>query len=311
MNNIGIEEANRVRGVPGNIAARIRAMGKNFNHDIMEATRDLYVRLHQGRSREGVTVAKNQAYGTDPRQLLDIHIPVERPDVAGGMASVIYIHGGGFVAGEKNPAGELMYGNIADYFARHGVIGINAQYRLAPQAAWPEGARDVGAVLAWARAHIAGFGGNPERVFLMGQSAGATHVATYVFRNRVHPASGPGVAGAILLSGAYAVDANPAPNTAAYYGSDATAYAGRQVLGNVERSDFPVYVGLAEYDPVRFEHSALELMAELFRRTGHAPRFKQYLGHNHVSPAYSFGTDDWTVAADVLDFVRAADGANK
>ena len=198
-----------------------------------------------------------------------------------------------------------MYGNVADYFAANRVIGINATYRLAPGAQWPEAARDVGLALAWARANIGSYGGDPERIFLMGQSAGATHVATYAFRRDLHLAAGPGLAGAILMSGPYALDVGKvSPNAMAYFGEDPSRDAAMQVLGNIECADFPVYVSMAEFDPAPFERSALELLLQLFRATGRAPRFKQLLGHNHVSPAFSFGTDDPSVGPDVLDFVH-------
>ena len=181
--------------------------------------------------------------------------------------------------------------------------GSDARQRLDVHLPNQPAARGAATVIFF---HGGGFiGGDPDKVFLIGQSAGAAHVATYAFRKQLHPAAGPGLAGAILMSGPYAVETGKlSPNVAAYFGTDASRHPGMQVLGNIERADFPVHVGVAEFDPPQFERSALELVLALFRHTGRAPRFRQYLGHNHVSPAYSFGTDDLTVAPDILDFVR-------
>ena len=278
-------------------------MGRILGPELVETTQAMDASLHQRLPRPTMQVRPDIAYGSDARQRLDVHLPNQ--PAARGAATVIFFHGGGFIDGEKNIGAGYAHGNIASSFAQHGIIGINATYRLAPAALWPAGAEDVGAALAWARTHVAEFGGDPDKVFLMGQSAGAAHVATYAFRKQLHPAAGPGLAGAILMSGPYAVETGKlSPNAAAYFGTDASRHPGMQVLGNIERADFPVHVGVAEFDPPQFERSALELMLELFRHTGRAPRVRQYLGHNHVSPAYSFGTDDLTVAPDILDFVR-------
>jgi triacylglycerol lipase len=120
----------------------------------------------------------------------------------------------------------LIYDNVPTFFARNDMIGVNMTYRLAPQHAWPSGAVDVGQAVAWIRQHAARFGGNPERIFLMGQFAGATHVATWCFVSQACGTSAPGVAGAILLSGVFApahpeyYPVQPQSHQLAYFGDD-------------------------------------------------------------------------------------------
>ena len=298
------ELSSLVRGVPPAMAARIATLGKVLDPALVEVTLSLYAALHATLPTPAIEVLTDLAYGPDPRHRLDLHLPETRPSAA--MPTVIFFHGGGFVGGDKNLAGRLMYGNVASFFARHGIIGINATYRPAPGGTWPSGAEDVGNALAWARAHVGARGGDPDRIVLMGQSAGATHVATYAFRRALHPPEGPGIAGVILMSGPYALSAGRvSENASAYFGTDASRYGHRQVLGNIERQDFPVHLSMAEFDPPQFERSALELMLELSRDARHPRRFSQYLGHNHVSPTFSFGTSDQTVSGDILDFVHS------
>ena len=88
-----------------------------------------------------------------------------------------------------------------DAQARGQLLGVNATYRLAPKHQWPAGAQDVGASARWVRANIAAYGGDPNRIVLMGHSAGASHVAGYLVHKQLQPADGDGVIGAILLSG--------------------------------------------------------------------------------------------------------------
>ena len=105
------------------------------------------------------------------------------------------------------------------------MIGVNATYRLAPAHRWPAGSDDVAAVVRWVREHIGEYGGDPERIFLMGQSAGAAHVAAYVARGGVP------LAGALLLSGLYDPAVfEPSPLNAAYYGDDPALFATQSSL---------------------------------------------------------------------------------
>src|SRR5262249_59895470 len=146
---------------------------------------------------EGVKVMAGVPYGGVARQKLDIYQPAAAADRV-----LLYIPGGGFVGGDKDDG--VFYGNLGRYFAAHGILTIVANYRLAPAHPWPAGSQDVGSVVAWTRANAKSFGGNPDRIVLFGQSAGATHAAGYLFDTSFQPSGQPGVAAGILMSGPYA-----------------------------------------------------------------------------------------------------------
>src|SRR5262245_43331740 len=146
-----------------------KALAKNI-----ETTIATFQPILKAAPKDGVVVSKNIAYGEDPKQILDVH----QPQGAREAPVVIFIHGGAYVRGDKDLYGE-MYGNIATWFARQGALGINATYRLAPGTKWPSAADDVRAMVKWAKENAARFGGDPNRVYLVGHSAGATHVASY------------------------------------------------------------------------------------------------------------------------------------
>ncbi len=84
-------------------------------------------------------------------------------------AAVVHAHGGGFVGGSV----ELFAPFIADYVARCGVPFLSVDYRLAPQAQDTAPAEDVFAGLAWLLPHAEELGIDPERVAVLGDSAGA------------------------------------------------------------------------------------------------------------------------------------------
>lgn len=101
------------------------------------------------------------------------------PEGAQGRPVMVFIHGGSFVGGSKDAA--LYDGR---YFARDAVVCVTINYRLGIEGFLPvEGAetnlglRDMIAALAWVRANIAAFGGDPANVTLFGESGGAWCIA--------------------------------------------------------------------------------------------------------------------------------------
>lgn len=105
------------------------------------------------------------AYGSDPKQRLDVYRPVSKPS---GAPVFVFLHGGGFREGDK-----AQYGYVSAPLARHGIVTVVASYRLMPQAHYPDQPDDVKRALAWVHANIARYGGNPDAIYLGGHSAGA------------------------------------------------------------------------------------------------------------------------------------------
>ncbi len=107
---------------------------------------------------------------------LDVGTP--DPSPAAGLPVLVYLHGGGFVAGSH---ASPWYGGQA--FHRDGVVTVSIAYRLGFDGfGWIDGAptnrgvRDQLAALAWAQRNIRAFGGDPARVTIAGQSAGGAAV---------------------------------------------------------------------------------------------------------------------------------------
>lgn len=292
---------------PEQLQALMRDAGHVFNPDILKATFDIFTPMHDAARMDGITVHKDLAYGADDRHRLDVFAPAEKPDTP--VPVVIYFHGGGFVAGARSPVPGVIYDNVPKFFARNGMIGVNATYRLAPDHTWPAGAQDVGAAIAWLKENIADYGGDPERIFVIGQSAGAAHVSTHIFMENIHGLAGPGVAGAILLSGLYApldpdyVDENPPENVYAYLGEDSADWEVKSPLYHIKPGHPPVFVVVSEYDPYWLAWPSTALVASLTKCDRHVPRFKFLAGHNHVSPPMMIDTDYDSLGPDILNFI--------
>jgi acetyl esterase/lipase len=262
-----------------------------------------YTTLLERQSDGGVRATRGIAYGPHERHKLDVY----QTERGSRMPVVMFVHGGAFIRGARDVNTQI-YSNVARYFARKGFLGINVGYRLAPEARYPDGSLDVGAAVAWARAHVREYGGDPERIFLVGHSAGGTHVATYVADPRARPAEGHCVCGIVLLSARLRIEARPDnPNAAgvrAYYGDDAWLYEERSPVTHAANIDVPVFIVTAEYDNPYLDIYGLELAHRLGELHKRAPRFTRTTRHNHISLVAHFHTDEEILGLEILDFIE-------
>lgn len=276
----------------------IKAMGPNLNPQVIEGTGKLYAEIHKTTPKGTLRATKDLKYGPDAKQGMDIYRP--QTDAA-GRAAVVFIHGGGLTGGDKvNPLSDLMNANVATYFARHDMVGINATYRLVPNITYPQGAEDMKAIVAWIRANATDYGIDPERIFFLCASAGCTHVSSLLFDSTMMDDGDPDIAGAIMLSGAYQADNQD------YFGSDpaqrersSAFYLAEQYQGR----DVPVFLLSAEYDPHGIEAGTARLYDILCRTREACPRFAQARDHNHISINQHINSGDERYTAMMLEFI--------
>jgi arylformamidase len=290
--------------MPADIAAKLKEIGPVLNPAMIQATFALYI-SKVPKASPGVSSQEDLAYGPDERHRLDVFAPAARPGRA--MPVVLFVPGGGYVGGAKNREGVPFYQNVGVFFAKNGVVGVTMNYRLAPKHPWPAGGEDVAAALRWIRNNIADFGGDPERIFLFGQSAGGTHAAHYVFDERLQPADGrDGVAGALLQSPVLdPAGAPPGPDVEAYFGNPA-GWAEKSLLTKLDGRKIPVFLVYAELDPKPFRDQAALLAEGLAKRDGGAkPPMLELPGHNHISEIAHLGSsDDTALGHALLEFIR-------
>jgi acetyl esterase len=298
-------EAHSARaGPPSHIAARIRALGAVLD---MNTTLQIYQPLLALQPRAGVSVKRDLPYGPDPRHRLDVYRCESTP---GPSPVLVVFHGGGFVRGDKQERE-----NAGLCFAREGYLVIVPNYRLGPAHQWPAGAEDVMSALAWARVHAVDHGGDRGRIWLLGESAGAAHVATATLLSRFHPLGGLSIAGAVLISGVYNVHlerlareqfgvSTPDPRNEPYFGSDFASYPAMSVVEHVDSRPFPLLMTYAELDLLPMQVQTGELFSRLVVKHGFAPELRVIPGHNHLTQIYSVNTGDTALTAPVLDFLQ-------
>jgi len=104
------------------------------------------------------------AYGDQERNVLDIYAPKD----AKNLPVVFWIHGGGWQAGDKSEVKEK-----PKAFVERGFVFVSTNYRLLPKVEMQTIFRDVAKSIGWVYKNIAAHGGDPNRIFVMGHSAGA------------------------------------------------------------------------------------------------------------------------------------------
>ncbi len=142
--------------------------------------------------------------GADDRHRLDLFVPRGRT----GYPVVVLVHGGAWMLGDKSCCG--LYSAVGDFLASQGVGLVLPNYRLSPGVTHPEHIKDVARAVAWTKHHIAEHGGDPERLFLAGHSAGGHLVALLATDETYLKAEGLGTAdikGVIAVSGVYRIPA--------------------------------------------------------------------------------------------------------
>ena len=279
-------------------AAKVRAIGRAILPAIMPS-QEIYAGQHETEPYAGVSVTRDAKYGPHERNRLDVFAA---EGAAGNRPIFIFVHGGGFVMGDKHQPGSPYLDNIALWAAHHGMVGINITYRLAPEFQFPSGAEDLAAAVAWARTHASEFAGDPERIFVMGTSAGAVHVADFIAQPQFK-AGHAGVKGAILLSGIYDVTFGGAPPAPAYYGEDASTHAAKSSLPGLIESDIPIMFVVTEFDPEPFERQAMRMLEKWSERHGAWPFFLRLMGHNHLTSTFHLNTDDDYLGVQMLRFM--------
>jgi len=286
--------------VPAEIAQKLAELGRVVDPP---ATARLYAPLQQKEPYFGVRIERDLKYGPAERNLLDVFMPQA---TTSGRPVLMFVHGGAFIRGNKRMPGSPFYDNIMLWAVKNGFIGVNMTYRLAPQFPWPAGAEDVASTVKWVSDEITERGGDPSRIYLMGHSAGAIHVASYVSHPEFYKAKNGGLKGVIMVSGIYDLTANPLSEPErAYFGDDASRYAAQSSLTGLSKTSIPLMAVSSELDPPVFVRQ-FELLKEVTckRPTGCA-RTVMLPQHSHMSEVYSINTADTRLTDQILEFVRS------
>ena len=302
-----------VQQLPLDVIARLRAIDPAVSPEQACDSWALLTPFHEKAGYQAPRIERDLSYGEHPRHRLDVHsLDLHGGDSpAAGLAPVfVFVHGGGFVGGDKHTPGTPRYDLVGAWAVRHGLVGVTMTHRLAPEFSWPSGAQDVAIAVAWLRSNIADYGGDPDRIVVAGNSAGAVHVADYIAGHAgasLGGASFDGVRGAALLSGIYQLrSARPGEPGYAYYG----AHPGQDTstLPGLLESSIPLLFSVAERDGPAFHQAAAEVVSAWLARHGTMPDLVWVDGHNHMSTIGSLTVDEAALGVPLARFIERNTG---
>jgi acetyl esterase/lipase len=292
--------------IPAALQALMTEVGPRWGEGVTSNVKmmvDEFSKVHAAASHEDSRVTADIAYGAHPRQQFDLFEPATG---SGKRPLVIFVHGGAFVQGHRNRTPQI-YANVLHYFARHGILGINMGYRLAPDATYPEASLDIAAVVSWAHDHAAEIGADPKRIFLMGHSAGGAHAGAYAYDRRIHGKAGPRLAGLVIVSGRVRAETLPdnpnAEKVRAYYGSDPSRLENGSAVSHVDANSVPTFIAMAQYENPLIDLHCLELANRLAVAKRRVPPVFWLRGHNHTSIIGHMNTAEDVLGGAIRTFI--------
>jgi acetyl esterase/lipase len=234
-----------------------------------------------------------------------LHLDVYAPKDVTNAPIVVFFYGGSWVVGKRH-----WYRYVGDALARNGVITVIPDYRKYPDVQFPAFMHDAARAVAWTHEHAAELGGDAQRLFVMGHSAGGQiaallacdkrYLATVDLRPR-------GLAGMIGLAGAYAflpfVESEPE-----IFGNDAKGRYDSQPINFVDGDEPPMLLLQGEDDDEVPPHNA-QAMAERAQAMDGTAQLKLYpgIGHTSILLAFARGRAGHSPALrDTIEFISQA-----
>jgi acetyl esterase/lipase len=226
---------------------------------------------------DGYTQHAGLSYGSNPRQALDVYEPTSAAP-PGGRTVVVFLYGGSWRRGARET-----YRFVGEALTSKGFVAVLPDYRVYPEVVYPAFVDDAAATVKWTIENIGRFGGNKDRIVLMGHSAGA-HIAALVAldhqflkRQGVSPSAVKGVVG---LAGPYSFDPLEYGVTRAVFGHLPDPQVVRPVL-YAKNAAPPMLLLHGSDDSTVRPHNSTD-MATALTNGGNVARVKVYDDEGHI-----------------------------
>jgi acetyl esterase/lipase len=260
----------------------------------------LEANLPPGNLAPNVTALRDLTYTEGPEEdankhRLDLYVPKDRRPAP----VFLFIHGGAWKSGDR-----ALYPSVANRFAREGVLVAVMSYRLAPKHPHPAQIEDVAAAFAWLWRHVGEHGGDTNRFFVGGHSAGGHLAALLALDERHlqrHQLSPRLIKGVLCLSGVY--DVNDGSRESRVFGKDEAAKVSASPIHHVRAPAPPFLVTYCQWDYPTLPFQARTFHAAL-RRAGIASELLYVPGQGHITEMFALSRDDDMQARAVLKFIQ-------
>jgi len=230
---------------------------------------------------ETVQLGTGVAYADGPRKKLDVYAPETQ---IGAAPVVFFIYGGGWNRGQRSD-----YQFVGRALAARGFVVVVADYRLVPEVRYPEFLEDCAQALRWTQDNIASYGGDPQRLFLAGHSAGAYNAVMLGLDPsflRDYGVTVP-IRGIAALAGPFDFYPFEYGEVSAAFGS-APNPEGTQPVNLVTSDAPPMFLATGMYDPIVRPRNT-ETLAKKLTSSGVWVTTKYYEGIGHMEAVTSLG----------------------
>lgn len=254
----------------------------------------------------GFQVYTNIAYYEGPdahpsKHRLDLFVPQGLQDAP----VLIFVHGGAWTSGDKN-----LYSFIGRAFAEQGFVTAVINYRLSPQVQHPAHIEDVARAFAWVHRNVARYGGNPEKIFVMGHSSGGHLTALLALDEKYLQAHGltlSAIRGAVPISGIYDVTVEPPDPINVYrvvFGTDPQVRRDASPITHVGPNKPPFLIMYAQFDFPGFGAQAQQLLSRL-REYDNDATLIEIPNRDHVTIIFNIGVSGDRTTEEILKFLRS------
>lgn len=252
---------------------------------------------------ESRKVASDVAYGDGPRRKLDVYAPVAtgRPP----RPIIVFLYGGSWSGGTREG-----YQFAARALAAAGFVTVVPDYRLVPEVYFPGFLQDCAQAVRWTRAHAAEYGGDPDRIVLVGHSAGAYNAAMLALDPQFLGADRAAIRGFAGLAGPYDFLPFDGPIVKTTFGAWPKPNE-TQPIHYANASAPPMLLLHGSEDDTVWPKNSINLNRKL-REAGAVSELKVYPGLGHVGIVTALARpfrDKVPVLEDVTSFARRVTGS--
>jgi acetyl esterase/lipase len=230
---------------------------------------------------------------------LDIYIPKDKTN----LPVLFFVHGGAWKTGDHS-----QYVPVGNRYAREGFITVVPSYRLAPKHPHPAQIEDVAAAFAWTVRHIAEYGGDTNRIYAAGHSAGGHLVAllslddSYLAKYQLSPKA---LRGVLAWSGVYNLTAGESQESV--FGKDPQVRRAASPLSHVKAGAPPFVVTYCPWDYFSLPGQAKEFYQAL-RHAGIDAELVYVPRESHISEMLSVTRAEDPTVTSAVKFIQQTPG---
>lgn len=212
---------------------------------------------------------------------------------------LFFVHGGAWKSGDRSH-----YPPLANRFVKEGYITVVPSYRLAPRHPHPAQIEDVAAAFAWTVRHIAEYGGDTNRIYIGGHSAGGHLVALLTLSEPYlakHQLTSKSIRGVLALSGVYDLSEGEGLNGA--FGKEAQARHDASPLFHAKSNSPPFLVTYCQWDYFTLPAQANTFFQAL-RNVGDQAELVYIPHQSHLSEIFNVTSESDPTVAAALRFMK-------